>query len=92
MKLKSFLLFIFSSALCVSANAQNLRNMTAEELKGMVDRHAKVVLIDARSEEEYRLGHSPGAINIPGHKLYLMEKLLPKNRKTPVVFYCRGVG
>ncbi len=90
MKIKSLLSVIFLGAICFSAFAQDSRNMTAEELKKKIDSHAKVVIVDARPEEEYRLGHVPGAINIPGYKLYLIDRLLPKNKKTPVIFYCRG--
>jgi predicted sulfurtransferase len=90
MKLKSLLLILFLGAMCFSVYAQNFRNVTAEELKKMVDRRAKMAIVDARSEEEYKLGHVTGAVNVPGYKLYLLDRLLPKNKKTPIIIYCRG--
>ncbi len=90
MKLKSSLLVLFLGAICFSAYAQNIRTVTAEELKQMLEKHARAAVVDARPEEEYALGHIPSAINIPGYKLYLLGKLLPKNKQVPVIFYCRG--
>jgi rhodanese-related sulfurtransferase/DNA-binding transcriptional ArsR family regulator len=47
-----------------------------------------VTLIDVRPEDEFALGHVPGARNIP---LSELKRHLSKfNRKTEIVAYCRG--
>jgi rhodanese-related sulfurtransferase len=51
-----------------------------------------LVLVDARAVLEYSQGHIPLAINIPPEKLGSIAEVLPKNKKTLVVFYCRGAG
>jgi len=51
-----------------------------------------MVLIDTRTGLEYSQGHIPEAVNIPHEKVGVMGTLLPKNKKTLIVFYCRGVG
>jgi rhodanese-related sulfurtransferase len=50
------------------------------------------VVVDARSEEEFREGHIPKSINIPPEKFGMIASLLPKDKKALIVFYCRGVG
>ncbi|RLK51123.1 ArsR family transcriptional regulator [Alkalispirillum mobile] len=51
-------------------------------------REGSVTLLDVRPEEEYRVGHLPGAINIPARELERRLRDLPEGRE--VVAYCRG--
>jgi len=74
------------------AFAQVFKSITADELKKMLDNRAKLVLVDARAVLEYSQGHIPLAINIPPEKLGSIAEVLPKNKKTLLVFYCRGAG
>jgi rhodanese-related sulfurtransferase len=92
MKNKFVLLAIFFIAMFSYASAESYKNITADELKAMLDKKTKLVLVDARSGLEYSQGHIPKAVNIPPEKVGLISKFLPKNKKTLVVFYCRGVG
>jgi rhodanese-related sulfurtransferase len=82
-----FLVSMFSYAL-----AESFKNITADELKAMLDKKTNLVLVDARSGLEYSQGHIPLAVNIPSEKVGLISTFLPKNKKTLIVFYCRGVG
>jgi len=47
-----------------------------------------VTVLDVRPEDEYALGHLPGAVNIPLQKLKRQLKNLDPGRE--VVAYCRG--
>ena len=47
-----------------------------------------VVVLDVRPEEEYRDGHIPGALSVPGDALEAALQTLPKDRE--IVAYCRG--
>ncbi len=47
-----------------------------------------VTLLDVRSEEEYALGHLPGALNIPLEELESRLAELPLDHE--IVAYCRG--
>jgi rhodanese-related sulfurtransferase/DNA-binding transcriptional ArsR family regulator len=51
-------------------------------------RSGSVVLLDVRPEDEYGLGHLPGALNIPLRQLEQRLSELP--RKLEIVAYCRG--
>lgn len=47
-----------------------------------------VTVLDVRPEDEFALGHLPGARNVPMSQL---KRQLPKfDRKTEIVAYCRG--
>ena len=51
-------------------------------------REGSVVLLDARPEDEYGLGHLPGALNIPLRQLEQRLSELPRGHD--IVAYCRG--
>src|SRR6185437_13248600 len=51
-------------------------------------REGSVVLLDVRPEDEYGLGHLPGALNIPLRQLEQRLSELPRDHA--IVAYCRG--
>jgi rhodanese-related sulfurtransferase/DNA-binding transcriptional ArsR family regulator len=51
-------------------------------------REGNVVLLDVRPEDEYGLGHLPGALNIPLRQLEQRLAELPRDHQ--IVAYCRG--
>ena len=81
------LVFMFSYA-----SAESFKNLTADELKKMLDKKTKLVLVDARPHQEFSQGHIPKAVNIPPEKVEVIGTLLPKNKNPLIVFYCRGAG
>jgi rhodanese-related sulfurtransferase len=64
----------------------------AEQLKSRLQGKQKVVLIDARPEEEYQQAHIPGAVNIRSDRIKDEAARLPKDKTAPIIFYCRGEG
>ncbi len=64
----------------------------AHQLKTWLTGEKKVVLVDARMHEEYLQAHIPGAINIPAENMEKSKAKLPKDKSTPIIFYCRGLG
>ncbi len=60
-----------------------------EQLREMLDNDA-VVLIDVRSDDEYRSGHIPGAGHIP--HMQLDPAKLDFAEDTPIVVYCAAGG
>ena len=50
------------------------------------------VLVDARSPAEFEQAHIAGAINIPAERTKAEAARLPRDLRTPVIFYCRGMG
>ncbi len=45
------------------------------------------VLVDVREEDEYRAGHIPGSINIPGSNIEKVTGVI-QNMDTPIFTYC----
>ncbi|BDG02242.1 rhodanese-like domain-containing protein [Anaeromyxobacter oryzae] len=52
----------------------------------------RAVVVDVRSPQEYAEAHIPGALGIPADRITAQSAALPRDRATPVVFYCRGMG
>ena len=88
-KLFLSIVFLIVTVSCVPSHASDVN---AEELKKMISEETRLLVVDTRTEFEYKLGHIPKAINISQEKFYMLETLLPKEKGTPMVFYCRGVG
>ncbi len=65
-----------------------LEGITREELLDRLKKEA-VTLLDVRPAEEFRLGHLPGAINIPIEELEQRLDDLPDGQD--VIAYCRGI-
>lgn len=57
-----------------------------------LSRDGRAVIVDVRTAEEYADARLPRAINIPAVEMRASGARLPKDRATPLVFYCRGAG
>jgi rhodanese-related sulfurtransferase/DNA-binding HxlR family transcriptional regulator len=64
-----------------------LEPVTAKELMTGL-RDGNMILLDVRPDDEYGLGHLPGAMNIPLRQLE--QRLAELPRKQAIVAYCRG--
>ena len=77
---------------CRRKCCRNLRNgdITIEELKSKVLQGA--ILIDVRSNQEYREGHLQGAINIPEFEITnRIKQEIPKKNQL-IIVYCQYGG
>jgi len=92
--MKTKVLILLTGILLFSAfaDAGQFQFVNAEQVKAWVDAKRKIVLIDARLPEEYREAHIPRAINISAEQMVSQKSRLPKDKSTPLIFYCRGVG
>jgi len=61
--------------------------VTREQLLSRLD-DGTVTILDVRPEDEFLLGHIPGALNVPIEQLAARLAELPKDRE--IVAYCRG--
>lgn len=53
--------------------------------------NGKAVLLDVRTEEEYKEGHVPGSQNIPLSNLHQIVNAVP-GKDTPLYIYCLSGG
>lgn len=77
---------------CRRRCCRSLQNgdITAEELKNKASQGA--ILVDVRSNQEYREGHLQGAINIPDFEIAnRIQKEIPKKNQL-IVVYCQYGG
>ena len=91
MRIRIFLIIalLLTSAAAWAQNS-NFNNLTAEDVKKRIEQ--KVLIVDARTEKEYRQSHIPTAINIPPSQYTLIQNHLPQDKSLPIIFYCRGVS
>jgi hydroxyacylglutathione hydrolase len=62
--------------------------MQASELLERIKSNKPPVVVDTRSEFEFKRGHIPGAINAPVRKILLNRATLPENKKREMVVHC----
>ena len=62
--------------------------MQASELLKRIKSNNAPVVVDTRSEFEFRRGHIPGAINAPVRKILLNRATLPQDKKREMVVHC----
>ncbi len=90
------LLFIIVPCLCVLLAgcffSSGIPNIDIKELNKLMEKEGRLLVVDNRSALEYASGHIPGAIHIPQEEFFRIASFLPKEKDTPVVFYCRGYG
>ena len=68
------------------ARAQ-VKEVTLQEAKKMMDSGEKIVLLDVRDKEEYEKEHIPGAINISRGLLeFLVQDKIPDKQAKIVVY------
>ena len=84
-------LFGFTGCVQKEHNVENTyQQITAQEAKGIMDSGKDCVIIDARTEEEFAMGHIKNAILIPEYEIAeRAEKELPDTDKL-ILVYCRS--
>ena len=82
-------LILFSSMQC-TANADTSASVTASPFLLERVKNNEWLLLDVRSEEEYREGHIPGAINIPHDDIVSYLASIDDYKDKPVIVYCRS--
>lgn len=65
--------------------------MTPKELQKQLTAKQPPLVLDVRSNMEYRMGHIPGALHQPLWKLlFRLTGSLPADRSTPLVVVCES--
>jgi rhodanese-related sulfurtransferase len=62
--------------------------MKASELLKRIESKSAPLIVDPRSEFEFKKGHIPGAVNAPVRKILLNRTQLPKDRNVEMVLAC----
>ena len=68
----------------------NIRaDLSASELKRLIDSGEKVFILNPLSDIEYNEGNIPGSVSVPLHQIMSTDKL-PVDKQTLIVTYCLG--
>jgi hydroxyacylglutathione hydrolase len=62
--------------------------MKATELLQRIESKSAPLIVDPRSEVEFKKGHLPGAVNAPVRKILLNRAQLPKDKNVEMVIAC----
>ncbi len=71
-----------------SGGAQNIKAAELFDILNDGDASNDPFIVDARSPEDYALGHIPGAVNIGAKVAFTSEKLASLPADKPIVVYC----
>jgi rhodanese-related sulfurtransferase len=91
-RFKFLLILVTTVLICSCGSKRDLPDLSAEELRKLMDGNSILVVIDTRTKLEYARGRIPKSLFLPEEKFYALELILPKDKDTPLVFYCRGFG
>ena len=71
---------------------EGITEIKTTELARLIEDSPALMLYDSRPKTRYDQGHLPGAISLPLPKLEEKQAAaLPKDKNTPLVFYCGGI-
>ncbi len=73
----------------VAKAKKSVKKVSAADVKAMIDKKDKVILLDVRDPQEFAAGHLPGAINISRGTLefVVFNKIQDQNAK--IIVYCK---
>lgn len=71
-------------------DANGHATISPSDLMARLESQPAPVVLDVRSEDEYRMGHVPGAINIPHRQVGARLDELTDAKQRGLVVYCEG--
>lgn len=73
-----------------TTTAATVQLVDADEALAILDNKPDALLIDVRTEAEFKSGHIEGALLLPIDQLQAKLSELPQDKATPLVVYCRS--
>ncbi|MBE6795675.1 MAG: rhodanese-like domain-containing protein [Ruminococcaceae bacterium] len=74
----------------VTNNSPGYEQISGEEAKRLMDTEKDYVIIDARTEEEFKQGHIAGAILIPEYEIKERAEAELADKDQLILVYCRS--
>ena len=85
------LTFPFALAGCSSGSGEaSYEQISGAEAKALMDSESGYIILDARTQEEYDLGHIPGAILIPEYEIADRAEAELPDKNQLILVYCRS--
>lgn len=92
---RASLLLLFSAILLICSCGffkTDIPDLSANELRKMMDGDANPIVIDTRTQFEFARGRILRSLFVPEEKFYALKLILPPEKDAVLVFYCRGPG
>jgi adenylyltransferase/sulfurtransferase len=69
---------------------KEIKELSVQQVKDLLERNGKHLLLDVREGEEYRSGHLEGALSLPRGFLEIKVESTVPDKSTPIIAYCAG--
>ena len=69
---------------------KEIREVTVQDAKELLENNGKFVLLDVREKDEYREGHLERAVSLPRGFLEIKVETTVPEKSTPIIAYCAG--
>jgi len=69
---------------------KEIKELSVQQVKDLLERNGKHLLLDVREGEEYRSGHLEGAVSLPRGFLEIKVESAVPDKATPIIAYCAG--
>lgn len=79
-----------SSTLNPANSESSTKNVTVEEANKLLGDMKDLVVLDVRTEEEYKSGHLKNALLIPNDQIVSRKSEIEKYKDRPMLVYCRS--
>jgi len=83
-------LFIWPGYLRGGSNSPKVEKITAQEVKEMLQKDKNVILLDVRTESEYRNGHIPKSVLLPVTEIERKAVQKFPDRDKTMIVYCQS--
>jgi len=83
------IIYIFLIVLLMGCSKIEYKKITAKEAKEMIEKK-DVIILDVRTEKEYKTGHLKNSINIPLEKVPSEISKVTDNKEKTIIIYCRS--
>ena len=92
MNLVKYLLGTLVAFLCTAcmANPSGAERITAQEAKARMEKNPHAIILDVRTEAEYRSGHVKGAVLLPLDRLEAEAESVLPDKNAEILVYCRS--
>jgi hydroxyacylglutathione hydrolase len=86
--MNKILLIISISLFLLGCSTTGEGYMQQSELLAQINQGKAPIIVDVRSDAEYKAGHVPGAIHVPFWTAFTTDKMDEYNKSDAVVMYC----
>lgn len=92
MNIAKYLLGTLVAFLCTAcmANPSEAERITAQEAKARMEKNPQAIVLDVRTEAEYKGGHIKGAVLLPLDRLEAEALAVLPDKEAEILIYCRS--